>query len=168
MTLRFQTAAEADVDDLDSSPVGGIRMTAGRWKGLAYQTMNVATPERVIKASYTVPAESEVDRKAMHAMTLEKSNATHGTPALFTLPRIFGALPLRAIKSIVRDETYSDELPALMTAITITALMIEAPALIPASESAIVSGDFAVLDPAESRLLSFHGISIPMKNIMPT
>lgn len=104
----------------------------------------------------------------MHAIKLEKSNATHGTPPLFTLPRIFGAFPFRAMKSIVRDETYSDEFPALMTAMTMTALIIEAPALIPASKSAMVSGDFAVLDPFDNRRLSFHGISMPMKNIMPT
>jgi len=132
------------------------------------QTMKVVTPESVIRASYMVPPLFETDRNAMHATKFENNSATHGTPALFTMPRILGAFPLRAMKSIVRDETYSDEFPALMTAITMTALMIEAPALIPASESAMVSGDFAVLDPFDNRRLSFHGISMPMKNIMPT
>jgi len=42
------------------------------------------------------------------------------------------------------------------------------PALIPAAESAIVSGDFAVLDPADNKFGSFQGIRMPMKNIMPT
>lgn len=130
--------------------------------------MNVVTPESVIRASYMAPPPFETDRNAMHATRLENNNATHGTPDLFTLPRIFGAFPLRAINSIVREETYSDEFPALMTATTMTALMIEAPALIPASESAMVSGDFAVLDPFDKRRLSFHGIKMPMKNIMPT
>lgn len=104
----------------------------------------------------------------MHATRLESSNATHGTPALFTLPRILGAFLFRAMKSMVRDETYSDELPALMTAITMTALISDAPALIPASESAIVSGDFAVLEAFDRRRSSFHGISMPIKNITPT
>ena len=115
-----------------------------------------------------MPAASETDRNAMHAIRLENSKATHGTPALLTLPNILGAFPFRAIKSIVRDETYSDEFPALITAMTMTALMTEAPPLIPASESAIVSGEAAVLDPFDKSLLSFHGTTMPMKNIIPT
>ena len=135
---------------------------------LTYQTMNVATPDKVISALYTVPAASETDKNAIHAIRLEKISATQGTPALLTFPMNFGALPFRAMKSIVRDETYRDELPALITAITMTALMREAPAFMPASASAMVRGDFAVLEDLDSRRLSFHGIKIPMKNIMPT
>lgn len=104
----------------------------------------------------------------MHAKILENSNATQGTPALFTLPMTFGAFPFRAMKSIVREATYSDEFPALITAMTMTALISEAPALIPASESAMVNGDFAVLDPADKSLSSSHLISIPMKKHVPT
>lgn len=115
-----------------------------------------------------VPPLFETDKNAIHPIRLENNNATHGTPALFTLPRILGAFPLRAMKSIVRDETYNEELPALMTAITMTALISDAPALNPASKSAMVRGDLAVLDPFERRRLSSHGINMPMKNIMPT
>jgi len=84
------------------------------------------------------------------------------------LPRILGAFPFPAIKSIVRDDIYSDEFPPLMTVMTIAALMSEAPALIYPPESAIVSGECAVLDPFDKRRLSFHGISTPVKNIIPT
>lgn len=104
----------------------------------------------------------------MQAIKLEKSKATHGTPALLTLPKILGAFPLLAMNSIVRDETYSDELPALITAMTMTELISEAPAWIRASESAMVRGDAAVLDPFPSNRSSFQGISMPMKNTMPT
>lgn len=104
----------------------------------------------------------------MQAIRLEKSNETHGTPALFTLLKNLGALLLRAIKSMVRDEIYSEELPALRTAITMTALIREAPALIPASESAMVNGDLAVLDPSARRSPSSQGIKMPMKKTVPT
>lgn len=115
-----------------------------------------------------MPALSETDRNAIQAIRFEKSNETHGTPALFTLLKILGAFLLRAIKSIVREEIYSEELPALRTAITITALISDAPALMPASESAMVNGDLAVLDPAARRLSSSHGIKMPMKKTVPT
>ena len=59
--------------------------------------MKVATPDRVIKASYTAPADLETDKKAIQAHKFENSRATHGTPALFTRPSNFGALPLRAM-----------------------------------------------------------------------
>ena len=104
----------------------------------------------------------------MQANRLENSSAIHGTPALLTFPNKLGAFPFLAMKNIVREATYSDELPALMTAITITALMSDAPALIPASERAIVSGDFAVFEVLDSSRWSFQGIKMPMKNIIPT
>ena len=133
-----------------------------------YQTMKVATPESVISASYTVPAASDTDRKAIHAIKFEKSNATHGTPTLLTFPNTLGAFPFLAINSIVLELTYKLEFPALITAITITALIRLAPASMPAFSNAIVSGDLAVLEPLERSWLSFQGMRMPMKNIMPT
>lgn len=128
----------------------------------------MATPERVIKASLTVPALSDTDRNAIQAIKLEKSTDAQGTPTLFTVPRMRGALPFRAMKSIVREEMYSEEFPALMTAMTMTELMSEAPAWIRASESAIVRGDAVVFEPLPRSRWSLKGIRMPMKNIMPT
>ena len=90
----------------------------------------------------------------MQAMRLENSSATQGTPALLTRPRNFGALPVLDMKSSVRDDTYSEELPALMTAMTMIALMTDAAGATPASSSEMVSGDAAVLEPGAKRRLS--------------
>lgn len=38
---------------------------------------------------------------------------------------------------------------------------------IPASSSEIVNGELAVFDVVPNNLLSFHGMSIPMKKIVP-
>lgn len=115
-------------------------------------TINVATPERVMRALYTVPAPEPRDRNAIQANRFEKSRATQGTPALLTLPKIFGAFPLRAMKSNVRELTYRLELPALITATMMIALITLAAAPTPASSSAIVRGDAAVLLPFANSL----------------
>lgn len=62
-------------------------------------------------------------------------------------PRNHGALPERAMARIVRDATYSELLPAKMTETTMRPLIRCAAGRIPASVSAIVSGELAVLEP---------------------
>lgn len=54
-----------------------------------------------------------------------------------------------------------------MTLITMRALMRWAAGRIPASSSEIVNGELAVFDDVPNNLLSFHGMSIPMKKIVP-
>lgn len=130
--------------------------------------MNVATPESVMSALYSVPAELDCDRNAMQANTFVNNSAAHGTPRLSVLPKNFGAMPLRAIWVIVRLATYNDELPAESTEMTMSALMRCAAGAMFASDKAMVSGDAAVFEPFPSRRGSFAGIRIPMKNIIPT
>jgi len=74
---------------------------------------------------------------------LEKMRAIQGTPRELVRPRNLGALPLRERKRIVREATYKEPIPAEMTLTTIRALMRWAAGAIPASASAIVSGEFA-------------------------
>ena len=59
----------------------------------------------------------------MHAKRFEKIRATQGTPALLVRPRKAGAFPERAMCRMVRDETYSELLPAEITDITIKPLI---------------------------------------------
>jgi hypothetical protein len=104
----------------------------------------------------------------MHAKTLVNTSPTHGTPRRFVRPMNFGAFPLRAIKSTVLDATYRELFPAEMTLITIKALMRWAAGRIPASSSDIVKGELAVFEVEPNSLSSFHGMSIPMKNMVPS
>jgi hypothetical protein len=54
-----------------------------------------------------------------------------------------------------------------MTLITMRALMRWAAGRIPASCNEIVNGELAVFEEDPKSLLSFHGMRIPMKNIVP-
>jgi hypothetical protein len=67
----------------------------------------------------------------------------------------------------VRDATYRELLPAEMTLITMRALIRWAAGRIPASCNEIVNGELAVFEEDPKSLLSFHGMRIPMKNIVP-
>ena len=80
----------------------------------------------------------------MQVKIFENTIATQGTPRAFVRPRILGALPVRAMNRIVRDEAYRDPIPAEITLITIRALMRCAAGRIPASERAIVNGELAL------------------------
>jgi len=62
-------------------------------------------PERVINASKTFPALDDWPRNTMQAKMLVNISPTHGTPALFARPINLGALPLRDMKSSVREAT---------------------------------------------------------------
>ena len=104
----------------------------------------------------------------MHATMFEKTSAAQGTPLLFVLPKNLGAFPVLAMKTMVLELTYREELPADMTASTMSALIRLAAGAMPASESEIVRGDAAVRDPEARRRLSSYGMRMPMKNTMPT
>lgn len=121
----------------------------------------------MIKAEYSSPAFDDSERNAMHAKKLENKSATHGTPALFVRPRKRGALPLRAMNKIVREETYRELFPAEMTERTIRPFIRCAAGRIPASVRAIVRGELAVLEPLPIRRESVYGIVMPIKNIIP-
>lgn len=82
----------------------------------------------------------------MQVKMLEKIRATQGTPRELVRPMKRGALPLRAMKSIVRDATYKEPLPAEMTLITIRALIRCAAGRMPASVSAMVNGELAAVE----------------------
>ena len=132
------------------------------------QVIKVHTPDRVTSAENRTPAPEPTARKAMHAARLLKRRAGQGTPRESTLLSHLGALFVRAINRIVREATYREELPAEMTEITIRALMRWAAEVRPASSRAIVSGDRAARGASAARSRgSFHGIKMPMKNIMP-
>lgn len=90
----------------------------------------------------------------MQVKIFENTIATHGTPRAFVRPRILGAFPVRAMNRIVRDEAYSDPIPAEITLTTIRALMRCAAGRIPASESPIVSGELALEELSPMRRLS--------------
>lgn len=72
------------------------------------------------------------------------------------------------MKRRVLDATYKELFPAEMTLITMRALIKCAAGRIPASVRAIVKGELAVLELPLRSCLSFHGIRIPMKKIIPT
>jgi hypothetical protein len=72
------------------------------------------------------------------------------------------------MKRSVRDATYRELLPAEMTLITMRALMRWAAGKMPASCNEIVNGELAVLDVDPKSLWSFHGMRIPIKNIVPS
>lgn len=108
----------------------------------------------MIKAEYTAPALDDCPRKTMQAKIFVTMSPTHGTPALLACPINLGALPLRDMKRRIRDATYRELLPAEMTLITIKALIRCAAGRIPASVSAIVKGELAVLEFAPSKDLS--------------
>lgn len=82
----------------------------------------------------------------MQENRLEQMIPTQGTPILFVRPRKRGALPFRAMNINVREETYSEPFPADITLITIRALIRCAAGRIPASFSARVRGELAVLE----------------------
>lgn len=103
----------------------------------------------------------------MHAKTFVKISPTHGTPALLTRPMSLGALPFRDMKRRVLEATYNELFPAEITLMTISALMRCAAGRMPASASAIVKGELAVLDDEPRSRLSLDGIKIPMKKIVP-
>ena len=128
---------------------------------------NNIPPERVIKAEYTRPALEDCPKNTMQAKIFVVIRPTHGTPSLFVRPMNFGAFPLRDMKSSVLDATYSELFPAEMTLITIRALIRWAAGRIPASCKEIVKGELAVFEDDPSNLSSFHGMRIPMKNIVP-
>ena len=92
---------------------------------------------------------------------------TQGTPARFVRPINFGAFLLRDMKRSVLEATYRELLPAEMTLITIRALIRCAAGRIPASVRAIVKGELAVFEVAPRSCLSFHGMRMPIKNIVP-
>lgn len=103
-------------------------------------------PAKVISAEYIRPALEERVRNTMQVKIFEKIRAAQGTPRELVRPMKRGALPLRAMKSIVRDATYNEPFPAEMTLITIRALMRCAAGRMPASVSAMVKGELAAVE----------------------
>ena len=67
-----------------------------------------------------------------------------GTPPLFTLVKILGALPSCARENSIRAETYSPELPAESTAVRITAFIAAAAKAIPARSKMRVKGEMLI------------------------
>lgn len=120
-----------------------------------------------MRAEYSSPALEDWDRNAIHAARFDRISAHQGTPRLSTMENMRGALPVRAMKRMVREATYREELPAEMTEMTISALMRCAAGRTPAESRAIVSGERAVREVEERRRESVYGIRIPMKNIIP-
>ena len=75
---------------------------------------------------------------------VERMTATSGVPDRLMVAKKAGACSLSARATSVRDAPYTDELPALNTAINMTAFMIDGSALIPEFRRAITNGELAV------------------------